>query len=442
MTTKSLEINEDLIFEIDATEIIIKDNRPRQRKELGEIQKMVESIKQFGQLLPILIDRDKGLVAGGRRLAACMLLGRKARVCYKDSIDDTFLREIELEENIQRKALTPAEESLAIEELIRIKQKKFGKPIQGKEGGYTLNDAAEFIGKTKGSIIESLEIARAVTMFPNLAECKTKSEIKKAVRGLERTQKHMEALQTYNSTVNATDDVILVNRVAKDWLKGVPEKSVDLFFPDPPYGIDIHTVGMTAGGETGGDITTTGVKYEDKWEAVVPVLENLVSESFRVTKDTGHAYFFCGRDRFIFNWMYDKMTEVGWDVLKWPIIWIKRDTGQNNQPSHWPSSAYEAILFARKQESELVLQGRPDWIQCNIVPPSERLHQAEKPVLLCKELISRTCLPGQRMIDPCMGSGALVAAAKELKLFVMGCEMDIAIYASAVARMEKMKKEV
>jgi len=439
MSIKSFEVDENLIFEIEATEITVKDNRPRQRKELGEIQKMAESIAQFGQLLPILIDRDKGLVAGGRRLTACMLLGRKARVCYKDSVDEVFLQEVELEENLQRKALTPAEESLAIQSLINIKQKKFGVGTRGKEGGYTLSDAAEFIGKTKGSVIESLEIARAVEMFPNLAECKTKSEIKKAVRGLERTQKHMAALQNYNSTVDATDDVILVNRVAKDWLKGVPEKAVDLFFTDPPYGIDIHEVSMTAGGATGGEVTTTGVKYEDKWEAVVPLLENLITESFRVTNDTGHAYFFCGRDRFIFNWMYDKMTEAGWDVLKWPIIWVKRDTGQNNQPGHWPSSAYEAVLFARKPESELVLQGRPDWIQCNIVSPSERLHQAEKPVLLCKELISRTCLPGQRMIDACMGSGALVAAAKELKIYVMGCEKDIAIYASAVVRMEKLK---
>ena len=434
---KQMQIDENQIFEIDPLTIVIKDDRPRQRKEMGAIKKMAESIQTFGQLLPIIIDRENGLVAGGRRLAACILLGRKARVCYKDSVDPVLLREIELEENIQRKPLTPAEESLAIAELVELKQGRLGKPTSGRKGGFTLDDAAEMLGKTRGTVIENIQIAEAVRAFPNLGACKTKSEIKKAVKGLERVQRNVAAIQQYEETIKKNDTVIIVNRSAEEYLQGSPDNSIDLFFTDPPYGIDINNIGMTLGGATGGETTTAGTKYEDTWEYAQSLLNVLVQESFRTTKDNGHAYFFCGRDRFIFQWLYDSMVNAGWLVLKWPIIWIKRESGQNNQPEMWPSNAYEAILYARKVNSVLAIPGRPDWIQCDPVSSSQKIHQAEKPVALCKELIARACMPGAYMLDPCMGSGALVEAGVQMKLLTMGSELSPEIYADAASRLSQ-----
>ena len=78
------------------------------------------------------------LVAGGRRLAACIIAGLQAQVCYSDEMDPLILQEVELEENVQRKQLTPAEESIAIASLVTLRQSRLGKPTQGKEGGYYL----------------------------------------------------------------------------------------------------------------------------------------------------------------------------------------------------------------------------------------------------------------------------------------------------------------
>jgi site-specific DNA-methyltransferase (adenine-specific) len=325
---------------------------------------------------------------------------------------------------------------LAVSTLVDLKRKIYGTATRGKvDSGFTLEDAAAIIGKTKGSVIEDLALAEAVKMFPNLAECKTKSEIKSAVKGLQRVSDNIDALKKYEETIKKSDEFVLVNRDAVDWLKGLGDKSIDLFFTDPPYGIDIHDNAMTTGGKTGGNITTTGITYDDSESNAKSLLERLTIESYRITKDTGHALIFCAPSHF--TWLSERMAAAGWLVAPRPIVWIKRESGQNNQPEKWFSAAYEFILFARKTDSRLAVQGRPDWIQCDLVLPSVRVHQAEKPVMLCKELIARTCMPGNYMVDPCMGSGALVDAAVQMKVLALGCEKDISSYANAVARMTK-----
>lgn len=433
------KIDESSIFELDPGEIIITDARPRQRRELGEINKMVDSIKAFGQLQPIVINRDNELIVGGRRLAACLMGGFKVRACYKDTVDATLMREMELEENIQRKALTPSEESLAVVELVALKQKLYGTPTQGREGGFTLEDTANLLGKSKAYIIDAMNVAEAVKLFPELGALGSKSDIKKAYKGIERVQQQVNALASYEQTIKRTDQFILVNRDAEGYLKGLGDHSIDLFFVDPPYGISVHDLAMTIGGETGGDATTSGIKYDDSEDYAKSLLEKLCIESYRVTKDTGHALIFCAPSHF--SWLKTQMESAGWLVAPRPVVWIKRESGQNNQPDKWFSSAYEFILFARKPNSVLALQGRPDWIQCDPVLPSERLHQAEKPVILCKELISRICMPNSYILDPCMGSGAIIEAAVSMKMLALGCEKGIESYAAAASRMTKWKEK-
>jgi site-specific DNA-methyltransferase (adenine-specific) len=400
---------------------------------------MVESIKTFGQILPIVISRDKKLIAGGRRLAACMLLGIQARVCYKDTVDKLLMREMELEENIQRKALTPSEECLAVDELLKLKQAKHGTPTSGRQGGFTPEAIGELIGKSRAYVQEAVVLADIIRMFPELSEAKSKSDIKRAAKSFQRAADNITALASYEETIKKTKEFILVNRDAETYLAGLGEKSIDLFFTDPPYGIDIHELAMTTGGETGGDITTTNTAYDDSEGYAKALLEKLCYESFRVTKDSGHALIFCAPSHF--SWLSATMGAAGWIVSPRPIVWIKRESGQNNQPEKWFSAAYEFILFARKPSSCLILQGRPDWVQCDIVLPSVRVHQAEKPVTLCKELISRCCLPGSYILDPCMGSGAIMEAGVTMKMLCLGCEKDVTSYAAAVKRMVDLKKE-
>lgn len=433
------KIDESIIFEMSPEQVTVHKDLPRHRKELGEIEKMMDSISTFGQLQPIVINRNNELIAGGRRLAACLMLGIQARVCYKDTVDPLLMRELELEENLQRKALTPAEECLAVDELVRLKQEKLGKPVQGREGGYTLEDAAATIGKTKGSVIESIQIADMLKSFPDLSKAKTKSEIKKAYKGLQRVEENMTALTSFEETIKSENRFTLVNANAIEHMKEKEDKSVDLLFTDPPYGIEIGDIAMTTGGHTGGDLSTTGIKYDDSEENAMELYNVLAKESYRFCNDTAHILVFLAPSHFTNIRLLFK--SYGWLCAERPLIWIKGPSGQNNQPDYWFSSAYEMLLFARKPLSRLQLLGKPDWLQCSIVPHSDRVHQAEKPISLLKELISRTSLPGMKLYDPFVGSGAIIEAGCELKLIPTGCELAVESYATALARMTKWVKE-
>jgi DNA modification methylase len=433
-------IDESKIFTLDPTAITVKDELPRIRKELGEIEKLAESIKKFGQLQPVVINQNNELIAGGRRLAACMIADIPVKVCYVDAIDHMLMREMELEENVQRKALTVAEEVLAAAELHSFKQELYGEAIPGvtKEGqkqGWGVKDTAELLGKSKASTAEDLILAAALKVMPELGKCDTKSEMKSVLKNMEKVSQQLDGLIKYESTIKEAKEFVIVNRPMESYLAGLPDGIIDTVLTDPPYGIDIFDIAMGIAGETGGDNITSGVKYEDGEEYAKALLAELAVQSYRVTKSTGHIYIFCAPSHFW--WLKDVMTAARWIVRERPIIWIKRESGQCNQPSMWPSSAYEFILFARKPESKLVTEGRIDWIQCDPVLPSEKTHQAEKPTLLIKELLTRTNHPGQYILDPFMGSGAVIEAACDLKMLAMGSEKAIESYASVVTRMQK-----
>ncbi|NLJ45880.1 MAG: ParB N-terminal domain-containing protein [Treponema sp.] len=84
----------------------IKVNR-RVRKDPGDIDALAASMNAHGLLHPIVLDRRNRLIAGGRRLAAAKKLGwRTINALIIDADDKADRLELELEENVQRSALS------------------------------------------------------------------------------------------------------------------------------------------------------------------------------------------------------------------------------------------------------------------------------------------------------------------------------------------------
>lgn len=67
--------------------------------------------------------------------------------------------------------------------------------------------------------------------------------------------------------------------------------------------------------------------------------------------------------------------------------------------------------------------GQPNVIIERMVEPSKKRHPLEFPVSVYKNLMERSCLPGDVVIDPFCGCGASIQAALELRLAIHASEI-------------------
>jgi ParB family transcriptional regulator, chromosome partitioning protein len=158
-------------------------NQPRQ--VMGDLSELIASITEKGILEPLVV-RQRGerfqIVAGERRYQAAVQVGlRELPVVIRD-VDDTEMLELALIENLQRKDLTPFEESEALESL-------------AARCGYTHEDLARRLGKSRTSVTESLalnHIPEDVRNLCRLADISSKSLLLQVVR--QDTPEKMTAL--------------------------------------------------------------------------------------------------------------------------------------------------------------------------------------------------------------------------------------------------------
>jgi hypothetical protein len=321
------------------------------------------------------------LIAGGRRLAACLKAQIDVLCISNEAVDSLTMRELEIEENIQRKQFTPAEEFKAIAELHALKQQRFGEATSGRKGGHTLQDTADLLGKSKAKVIEALSLAQAVERFPELKNCKKASEIKKAVKAIEAVATRAGKAESYQKELNTlTESSAQPYEIhqcpASEFYTTLAPESIDILLTDPPYGIEIDSIATSVGGITGGT-NSAGFTFDDYTERALVLYRELAERSIVFTKPSSHAFVFTGPEHF---WAVREMFKsVGWLCYIKPIIWIKREVGQCNVPHAWPASCYETLLYARRVDSTLVRQGQPDWIECAPIPAGAKRHPTEKP---------------------------------------------------------------
>lgn len=84
--------------------------KKRVRKDLGNLEDLKDSLRLYGLLNPITLNRDYELIAGERRLQAATQLGwTNINANIVDNLSEVEELEMELEENNQRKEFTETE---------------------------------------------------------------------------------------------------------------------------------------------------------------------------------------------------------------------------------------------------------------------------------------------------------------------------------------------
>lgn len=179
---------------------LLDPNPEQPRVEIGDLSELIESVKDKGVLEPLLVKPNLGsgrwlIIAGERRWRAARACGLKEVPCIEMDVDDRAIAEIALIENLQRKDLTAWEEADGLAALCL----KFG---------YTHEEVARKIGKSRSTITEALSISnipKVIREQCRRADINTKSLLLQIVR-----QPDESTMQTF------VDEIIMRGMTRED----------------------------------------------------------------------------------------------------------------------------------------------------------------------------------------------------------------------------------
>jgi ParB family chromosome partitioning protein len=153
----------------------IEPNPDQPRQVMGDLSELMSSIQEKGVIEPLVV-RQRGsryqIVAGERRYQAAVRIGLRELPVVIREVDDTEIIEVALVENIQRKDLGAFEEAEAMASL-------------ASRCGYTHEDLARRLGKSRTTVTESLALAAMPDEVRNLcrlADISSKSLLLNIVR--------------------------------------------------------------------------------------------------------------------------------------------------------------------------------------------------------------------------------------------------------------------
>src|SRR5262247_3580217 len=101
----------------------LEPNPLQPRVDLGDLEELIASIREKGVLEPLLVRPSQVggrymIISGERRYRAAKEAGLREVPCIEMLVDDKGVAEIALIENLQRKDLTPFEESDGLQILV------------------------------------------------------------------------------------------------------------------------------------------------------------------------------------------------------------------------------------------------------------------------------------------------------------------------------------
>lgn len=371
------------------------------------LERRIASIKQFGQLQPIIIDRQNELIDGMYRYTACTVLGKQTiRAEYYDAVDELTRRTLELEANLQREDMDWQERAFGLAELDRIRKEANPEWSQGAT-------AAE-ADTERSRVTEAVLITKMAELFPEIKEAKSMNQALSWA-------KDKASLVVRKAAVAATKDEQVIDIASRitlgdsvDVIKTMPDEFVDLVLTDPPFGIDYDNRKTGTAG--------TLSSYEDDEENYERLL-TMAPDLYRIIKPNGWLVWFFG-----ISW-YERCKEVfrkaGFTVDEIPIIWDRSEgRAHTNRPDHYFGRAYDVALHCFKGDPQIVQRGKPNIIRVAPVATHDRELLVERPVELYQELIRRLTVEGELVVDFFTGSGSVLAAAASLRRKYLGVELS------------------
>lgn len=141
------------LLHLPLSQIITDPNQPRKFFAEENMNDLINSIKEKGVIIPIIVRIDESnphhyiIVAGERRFRAAKAAGLSTIPAICKNLTSNNIAEYAIIENIQRHDLSAIEEALAYEKLI-------------ETFDYTQNDVAKMVGKSRSHVANVLRLLK------------------------------------------------------------------------------------------------------------------------------------------------------------------------------------------------------------------------------------------------------------------------------------------
>lgn len=428
-------------YSLKSLDVNLIDVGKRARTDYGNLDELAKSLSEVGLIQPLSVvvkamitrndvddsivesDEDKPylLLAGGRRFEALKLAGYETIPCkiYTNVLTDEDVFKIELYENIYRKEMTWAEETLLRDKIHRLNLKSKGIIVdEGSVSTAKLKESAAEMGMSIGMLSTDLRIAQAIKDIPELAQLKSKAEIRKVLKQAKNSADIKKNLDKLKADMDSDEPVTtggkkvparLIRYGQSRYILGdfferaseLPDASFDLVVCDPMYGIDFENLSQS------NDSMRTGLIKDVPTAEYPAYVDRLLDEVVRLMKPNSWLLMWHAM-----RWeqMYlDKMEARGLKTKDRPVIWVKKPAG-NMAPEYQLSSAWEPCLYARKGMPAIDnKQMIGDVLIADAPDKGSRVHPTEKPFRMVGQLIRTFSPMGAKVLVPFAGSGVDIA---------------------------------
>jgi DNA modification methylase len=388
------------------------------RHSSTQIKRLIESVKTFGFIVPILADRNGEIIAGHARYEVARKLGlQKIPVVRLEHLTDAQARALRVADN----RLTDLSEW---DDLILAE---------------TLKDLSS----------QDLDFNIEVTGFAT-------AEIDLWIEGLSVESAGRDAADDFpaptgDATVSKLGDMwrcgrhLIMNadsRSADAYERLLEGTKVDVVFADPPYNVSIQ-----------GHVSGKGQIRHREFAMASGELDKQAFTSFLKTSCALMARH-CADGAIVFlcmDWRHmEELLEAGGDSfteLKNVCVWAKTNAGMGSlyRSQHELVFVFKTGTAPHRNNVELGKNGRNRsnvWSYPNTTMfgrPSEEghlaaLHPTVKPVAMVADAIMDCSARGEIVLDPFLGSGTTLIAAERVGRVCRGIEIDPLYVDTAVRR--------
>ena len=339
---------------------IVPYARNAKKHDKRQIDNVAESIRQYGFVQPVVIDRDGVIVIGHCRVLAAKKLGMEAVPCV--CVDDLTPEQV----NALRLVDNKTNESDWDMDLLSMELPEIDLSAFDFDWGLTEDDSAEIVEDEAPEVSDDPPTAKRGDVW----------------------QLGRHRLMCGDST--SADDVQTLTG-------GV---QIDLFLTDPPYGVDYT-------GKTKDALKIENDNRSD--DEFVSFLSDAFNAADGVMKPGAVFYIW---HAILKTWAFESACQmVGWEVRQ-VLIWVKNSMVMGRQDYQWK---HEPCLYGWKGGAGHLWAS--DRKQTTVLefdrPTKNKEHPTMKPVGLFDYQIQNNTKGGDAVLDLFAGSGTTIIACEQ-----------------------------